>query len=565
MANINRINRGSDGGNEENPPIRRTAFDVMMESAKTPGVFETDPLMKRRKVYEHMKKLGKPPEDFLVGVIGRGQVLRDLMAEVPEKDRGNLMTASINNIPNEMDFVDGVILISILSKIGILNLSKENNTSIDFKQHNTRFVKEWENWKDRKDWDDYEDWLDNQLVCALWQNEPWTYHSDENGRITLFTVANDAPYELPAHIGRLDRLERLGLAGNCLSIPVKELCKLERFQELFITGCSNLLSNDFPVQMKLKHLKFLYLHNSQFQSTVSFLRWMAAHFPSLEYLEILYMEENQTDIILDFLRGLDSASFKSNLKRLAMKCCHVNENHFQALMLEVLPKFENLFELNLWNNNIKSFQPIAEKIENETNCTVSNSIRRLQLSDNPVSFYQKKLLPKEKMAVLSILKSFKNLYSLGIMMEYDSDIHYARLINHAGRNIIEGDRDLPLSLWPAVLERAYKKAFLHIKKNPTGIFYLLLNRPALVGLSNLASTLQDCYDADSDDNPVKTVSRSSNKNPLKRKLPATEGFGDATVAESYIETQPSGRCHRNSWRSTPPKKNKTKKSKISTI
>ena len=117
-------------------------------------------------------------------------------------------------------------------------------------------------------------------------------------------------------------------------------------------------------------------------------------------------------------------------------------------------------------------------------------------------------------------------------MEYDADVHYAKLINHAGRNFIEGDRELPLSLWPAVLERAYKKAFLQIKKNPTGIFYLLRNRPELFGRSNVASALQDCYHVDSHDNPVNTASRSSNKNPLKRKLSATEGFGDAIVAES---------------------------------
>ena len=57
----------------------------MMESAKAPGAFETDPLIKRRIEYESMTKLENPPKPFLLGMFGRSQVLRDLMAEVPEE------------------------------------------------------------------------------------------------------------------------------------------------------------------------------------------------------------------------------------------------------------------------------------------------------------------------------------------------------------------------------------------------------------------------------------------------------------------------------------------------
>jgi hypothetical protein len=108
----------------------------MMKSAKIPGAFDADPEIKRDKQllkeYEIMMELKNPPEAFKIGVYDRGQSLRKIMAGIPEKDRGWLMTVVVNCISNEIDFIDGVIVIIILWKIRIVD---QKYPEVYFKEH----------------------------------------------------------------------------------------------------------------------------------------------------------------------------------------------------------------------------------------------------------------------------------------------------------------------------------------------------------------------------------------------------------------------------------------------
>jgi hypothetical protein len=106
------------------------------------------------------------------------------------------------------------------------------------------------------------------------------------------------------------------------------------------------------------------------------------------------------------------------------------------------------------------------------------------------------------------------------MGEYDRDIEYALRINHAGRSIIEckinastdstastndGGRSssIPLSMWPTILEHAYKTShqIYNIRnwhaKSADGLYYLCSNK--------LAQILNDRDDQNlikKQDNPV---------------------------------------------------------------
>jgi len=153
--------------------------------------------------------------------------------------------------------------------------------------------------------------------------------------------------------------------------------------------------------------------------------------------------------------------------------------------------------------------------------------------------------PKEKAAILIFLKTFNTVCNLeGFKKDdYDPDVEYALSINHAGRNIVEGngDRPLPLSVWPIVLERSFEKSgYVKIyyddygtikeeQKHPTGLYYLLRNGPALVGrvglVSNGTSRLLSSNEIDDDGNDDDDDDDDDAKeNPSKRcKLEESKG------------------------------------------
>ena len=288
---------------------KRNAFEIMMESAKSPSVFEIDPLIKRRKEdrrsYEDLMKLETPPEAFTIAIKERGRILKEVLKVEIGKDRGRLMNVCINCIPDEMDFIDGVILVIILSKIGIVDL-KDKNLRIDFKDH------------------------------SYWDAMTWSYViNDDNGRITELVVGGHlyggdgdiATYDTPRCIVHLERLQDLCVIGNCRSLPIKELSKLAHLNALRIVRCLYLLNN-FPVQMNIRNLKTLDVRCEL--SGASFLKWMARHLQFLETLSLSELKGNKMDAFLNFLRTL-GPSFQSSLKILNIIDCKVNDGHLETL------------------------------------------------------------------------------------------------------------------------------------------------------------------------------------------------------------------------------------------
>jgi hypothetical protein len=364
------------------------------------------------------------------------------------------------------------------------------------------------------------------------------YKYDDHGRITDLIVGGDLcgndddncniePYDLPPIIGHLEGLNDLGVIGDCRSLPAKELYKLAHLQNLRLNGSTNLLRN-FPVEMKLRHLTFIDIRCSQFQFSGHFFKWMIRQLPTLESLEFYMIEKDQTDIFLEFLRTLDPV-FKSKLKCLDMHMCKIDENRLKILMFEIVPKFEDLAVLLLYDNEIESIENLVDSMENYSPHSISKSIRRLDLTDNPIFLSRGTNSISEQKAILSLLNTYKSVCSLGYISNddlIDPGIQYAMMINQVGRSIVEDNRDLPLSVWPTLLERADEKSgdyFGHWEKRENtraGLYYLVRNAPKSI-------FTRRATDSD-DNNTVTTTTTIDNSiNPLKRKLAETEGLVDS--------------------------------------
>ena len=70
----------------------------------------------------------------------RDSLLRDVIAETIEADRGKLMNICINSIPSKLLFIEGVILISALSKMRSVDLHNIEYDHIDIRNSNSFFV-----------------------------------------------------------------------------------------------------------------------------------------------------------------------------------------------------------------------------------------------------------------------------------------------------------------------------------------------------------------------------------------------------------------------------------------
>jgi len=443
----------------------------------------------------------------------RDRILQELMAATPEEDRGELINIAVKSASNNVAFIDWVVLVSVLSQAGIVDLDEMQEGIVDLHD------------KEK----DYRD---------LIYHDDWFYDVDDDGRIIELSIGNKEdldPLDVPAGIARLEKLTDIDVY-NCRSLPVNELSRLPYLQALHLDGCSDLLEN-FPAQMELKYLKTLDLRISQFQSSSLFLPWMAGQLPNLERLVFRDMQKKETNFILDALRNLD-VCFQNSLKHFGMARCELNDNQLETILFEIVPKFRNISTLRLVGNEIQSVQSIVDRVKSDDKtCIVSKSIRHLDLRKSPVMNKMKED-PKEKTAILSFLQTFNTVCNLGgcEVGDYDPDVEYALRINHAGRSIVEGsvDRSLPLTVWPIVLERSFGKSghiydYYDIKeqKNPTGLYYLLREGPALAGRVELSSDgsgrLLSSNNDDGNDDDAKEIPSK------KRKTGENEGVAVALL------------------------------------
>jgi hypothetical protein len=216
----------------------------------------------------------------------RDSLLRDVIAETTEADRGKLMNIYMNSIPSKLLCIEGFILISALSKMRFVDLHNIEDDRIDIRNSNSFFI--------------FSDV--GNLGCTF----------GDDGRIIELEIegGSDEYFALPAIIARLERLTEHTL-WHCRSIPV-ELSNLRHLQSLALFRCSDLFDNNFPIQMVLSNLKDFNIYNSRVQSTSGsplFLEWMSTQLPRLENLAFDIMEKNETDSIVNALRTIEDICF----------------------------------------------------------------------------------------------------------------------------------------------------------------------------------------------------------------------------------------------------------------
>jgi len=161
----------------------------------------------------------------------REQCLRTTLADAhyePEETE-RLMFVCRRRIPEKVYYIDGVVLVSIVSRIGLIDLLEYNkDLHIDFYENG-------------------------------YHVRGFSFKTDDNGRIIELKICDETfrypPFDLPAGVVCLDKLADI-YVSNCRSLPIKELSSLPHLQNICFDNCLNLLEN-FPVQMELKHLKKL--------------------------------------------------------------------------------------------------------------------------------------------------------------------------------------------------------------------------------------------------------------------------------------------------------------------
>jgi hypothetical protein len=58
-------------------------------------------------------------------------LLRDVLSDTPEADRGKLISVCLKSIPNRMNFVECVTFVSAMSKMGEVDINNIENDRIE--------------------------------------------------------------------------------------------------------------------------------------------------------------------------------------------------------------------------------------------------------------------------------------------------------------------------------------------------------------------------------------------------------------------------------------------------
>jgi hypothetical protein len=363
---------------------------------------------------------------------------------------------------------------------------------------------------------------------------------DRHGKVTELTLGyskvvengrNVASFwDLPASIGELHKLRKLVLC-HCQSLP-PSICRLRNLEVLELHSCRPFpTDNDddddtiiLPSLTKLEH------HEGTWdpQSMEDWMRWICRKnsMPKLQHLHFSSLQDNLLDPVVDVLSHKafeESIPFRNNLRHFAWIHCEMSDHGLQRLLLEVVPLYPHLSTVNVIANQIKSLQfllplgkawkailteqqeqsktanyyPATRVNNNNILPTYSYSLQILNLQHNPI-MKKRTSHPLEEQAFQLLLQEyFPFLGSLSTWDDWDPPIEYLLRINRGGRVLVEGNRPLakkdiktndktpdriPLSLWPHVLELAYKtspRGFLPKREDATALFYLIRNGPVL--------------------------------------------------------------------------------------
>jgi hypothetical protein len=241
--------------------------------------------------------------------------------------------------------------------------------------------------------------------------------------------------QLPPDIGRLHRLERLDL--DCLdqlqSLP-PELGFLGALQELHISRCQALTS--LPESLhKIKTLK-----NVSVEYCTS-LESIPVAFQNLK-LQKLRLLGLSRDVILNFFAH--SWSENGSAQQIFVHDCKLGERYDE--ILSGLP--HSLVNLSLHDNSIQTLNRFLER-------GLPRGIRKLSLNDNPILNSEDE---KDQLTLERLLDTNPFLGNIGWWSFREKaklltpKLQYLLLANRCGRVLLGDVKQIPLSVWPTVME-----------------------------------------------------------------------------------------------------------------
>jgi hypothetical protein len=301
-------------------------------------------------------------------------------------------------------------------------------------------------------------------------------------------------WRLSTKIGSMIGMEHLYLC-KCSSIP-PEIAKLESLKQLDLAYCDDQI--DLP-QVEMPALNTFCINYGVWDKAriTALLSWLSVYVPKLTTLVILHLSRDVAKLFINALVEMDSLN-RINLKVLQFSNCGLVEEDTSTITFDLLPLYPTIDHLFLDRNKIESLKTIGEaatKIEDSIS-SISN-LKNICLAGNPCFTNLKTPTSPDHIAVISLLKHFKQLSWLGHSKETirpTTEIEYWTKINRGGRFLVDGrynvdGKMLPENLWPKVLELAYRKSnggphavnFSGVEDDPThdatAMFYLIRNGP----------------------------------------------------------------------------------------
>jgi hypothetical protein len=416
--------------------------------------------------------------------------------------RVKLKNVASNNVPQDVHSDDAINIISLLAETKFIDIDEEEDLKFNFLLK-TRYEV---NKKGRL----------IELTLGLQQLEFWN---------------------VPKDILRFNLLVKLNLC-KCGRLP--DQFEFPNLKKLLFFKCGDQL-NCQSTTIKLPKLTYLALSECKLSSSnISSLISFISELPQLDFLYFDKIITNDGCSNIDpILQILQNEALPSNrLHSLVINGVNLTGIQLKRLLLEVLPRHTKLRVLNLRDNHIESLQHIVDGINemssgqilpSRTTSIFNNHITHVLLDDNPVVENIKKD-DKEKKALLTCLRYYKRVYKILSKPlwshPFDTEIVYALRMNEAGRILlVDGGTgtsgntyNLPLSVWPTILIRAFGRSqsytrkirsferslifTLNPKKNDVSVVYdLLRNGPIIQAIAD----------------PRRGVNNNSSNNKRKRK------------------------------------------------
>ena len=377
-----------------------------------------------------------------------------------EENRRRCVTEAMHHIPLDVDYHDGFVVLTVLYDIGWLKTY--------FRQ------------REEQEQDDLDFQFRNNVK------------TDSFGRITYFDVPHPRPfiddeddeddnaemgyYDLPPSVSHLRKLKKIGMTA-CQKIPV-ELCDLPCLTEIKCYCCDLNLFDEIPVGFHFPHLKYVRLVESQFpNSSIRFFNSLPNGLQELRFDDLF---KDETDTIIFALQNYE-LNFHQSLTTLCIEAAEMDNNGFEKLLFEVVPRFPNLRNLSLNGNNIKSLHGAEKKIR-ELGFVSDTKLTKLDLHGNDI-FYNGVIVSSEyrpgyittkltkidsiveKSAALLLLNTFSTIFSLGAMVDdqYNPDIEGVLRKNRMKRPFtdegITGTWPSNAALWPFMLKKVYNNSW----------------------------------------------------------------------------------------------------------